>query len=271
MKPGMAQCPAKVNTFLSVGPPGVSGYHPIRTVFQAVSLFDELSVAPADVDILVCDGMRLPERNTLTKTLALVRELVPVPSLSIRLEKRIPAESGLGGGSSDAAGLLRLLSNAMPGMLTDQFCHEVATAVGADAPFFLVGGRAIGEGLGERLTPLPDAGRREMVVIKPREGTATAEAYRALDAVERTWRELDAEATYNDFERVAGCASLEAIERLRSNGADSAMLTGSGSAVFGFYPTANDADVAARRLAEENIGAVLRCHTLTREESLWTS
>jgi len=271
VKGGQINCPAKINTFLSVGPPDSAGYHPLRTVFQAVSIVDSLSIRPSDNDTVDCVGMELPTSNTITKTLAFVRELVPVPPLAVRLVKGVPAQSGLGGGSSDASGLLRLLSRLVPGGLPDHFCHEVAAAVGADAPFFLVGGRAIGEGYGEKLTPLPDLPRREMVVVMPGEGRSTVEAYKSLDVVPREWRELDPGAFHNDFESVAGPASLHAVERLKAQGARAAQLTGSGSAVFGVFGSAEAASRAADALASESIGKVYRCHTLTREESLWTS
>lgn len=271
MRAGSIQCPAKINTFLSVGPPDSTGYHPLRTVFQAVSVFDRLFIEPAERDHVDCLGMELPATNTLTRSLAFVRELVPVPPLAIKLIKGIPAESGMGGGSSDAAGLLRLLAKLVPGGLPEYFCREVAAAVGSDAPFFLVGGRTVGEGYGEKLTPLPDLPRRELVVVKPKEGRATAQAYAELDAQPREWLELDPDAFYNDFERVAGCASHEATERLLAHGATAAQLTGSGSAVFGVFADAATADAAAQGLRAEGVGAVYRCHTLTREESLWTS
>ncbi|MBS1709268.1 MAG: hypothetical protein JSS65_11200 [Armatimonadetes bacterium] len=269
MRSGSTRCPAKINTFLSVGPPDATGYHPLRTVFQAVSIYDELEVTPADKDVVEAVGMVLPTSNTVTKALALVRELVPVPPVHIRLVKNIPAESGLGGGSSDAAGLLRLLSRLVPGGLAPHFCHEVAVAVGADAPFFLVGGRAIGTGYGESLEPLPDLPPRELVVVKPPSGSSTVVAYKALDSKPRPWAELNAESYYNDFERVAGCDSLDAIERLLSLGAQVAQLTGSGSAVFGVFKDSIAANEAAAEI--ENQGTVFRCRTITREESLWTS
>src|SRR5256885_14356896 len=102
-------CPAKINEFLSVGPRDERGYHPIRTIFQAISLFDELTITEAEEDSFACN-IDLPERNTLTKALSLVKEFVDVPPLAITLKKEIPTGAGLGGGSSDAAGLLRRIN-----------------------------------------------------------------------------------------------------------------------------------------------------------------
>jgi 4-diphosphocytidyl-2-C-methyl-D-erythritol kinase len=108
----LVRCPAKVNTFLSVGPRDARGYHPLRTVFQAVGLFDEVSISTAPHDEIDCDWDGLPTENTLTKSLRLLRELAPIPPLHITLKKRIPSQAGLGGGSSDAAGVIRFARRA---------------------------------------------------------------------------------------------------------------------------------------------------------------
>lgn len=280
------RCPAKVNLFLAVGPPDRRNYHPIRTIFQAVGLFDELELVPADRYSLTVEGMVLPESNTLTMALRLVREIIDVPPLAIRLVKRIPAESGLGGGSSDAAGLLRGLRRLVPTPLTPNQERDVAVAVGADVPFFLVGGRAMGEGYGERLTPLPDPPVSWLTVLRPDFGSSTAEAYRALDAVERPWLPFPtgvgpdadpqapivgaaAEGWINDFERVIGCEAIELIERLEAHGADRAMLSGSGSAVFGVFRDRSAAERAADRVVGEASGVqAWVVPTLSRAESL---
>lgn len=256
-------CPAKINTFLSVGPPDAIGYHPIRTVFQAVSLCDGLTLEPGAGDKLEVLGTDLPADNTLTKALRLAREYVQVPALNMHLIKRIPSGAGLGGGSSDAAGLLRgLVAMGVP--LGPRELHEIAAAVGADVPFFLVGGRAIGEGYGERLSPLPDPQPRWVALAKPDAFCSTQEAYRALDAKPREWAELRPEEVYNDFERVAPCASLDLIEQMaRAHGCLGAGLTGSGAAVFGLFQ-----DEATARAGCPRAAWTALCRTLGSQESL---
>ena len=157
--------PAKVNTFLSVGPPDASGYHPLRSYFAAISLADTVRITPGTRMEITCNWPDLPAENTLTKVLRLLRELSEVPPCHIELIKAIPAESGLGGGSSDAAALLRGLHRLYPDHWPAEFMTAVAQAVGADVPFFLIGGLARAEGYGEKLTPLPDAPRRWLVVV----------------------------------------------------------------------------------------------------------
>ncbi len=267
-------CPAKINSFLSVGPVDPTGYHPIRSVMRTVSLFDELRIqdSPLGQDEIVSGDFELPGENTLTKTLRFLRELVPVPPLRIELTKRIPAESGLGGGSSDAAGLLRALERA--GLsVGEQMIREVAFAVGADVPFFLTGGAAIVEGYGERVLPLVDQPTWELIIVRPEIGTETKGAYAALDQHPRPFAALpdDLSELYNDFERVAPCQCLDIHDRLRTAGASGALLTGSGSAVFGIFESAETADQAVIRLENERLGRLYRCRTLSREESLCTT
>ncbi len=269
-------CPAKINLFLAVGPPDVSGMHPIRTIFQAISLCDHLVIedSPSGQDELICNWPGMPENNTLTKTLRLLRELIPVPRLRMTLTKSIPAESGMGGGSSNAAGLLRCLQSVQPDWISDFVAHSVAAAVGADVPFFLTGGCARGEGYGERIDALPDEATRWLVVIRPNEGVSTPAAYRALDAMDREWRDYPVDRwrdLYNDFERVAPCMCGEIAERLQVHGAEGALLSGSGSAVFGWFTTEGDAAQALGALQNENLGDLWLARTLSREESVWTT
>lgn len=266
------RCPAKINPFLAVGPIDERGYHPLRTVFQAISLSDGLTVedcAPEDAGI-TCDWPGLPERNTVRRALDFASEYAQLPPLRIHLKKRIPSEAGLGGGSSDAAGLLRVLPQFSLGRLAPELLHDIAVAVGADVPFFLVGGRARGEGYGEQLTPLPDLPHRQgLVVLKPEVGCATGEAYARLDERPYPWREFpESDELYNDFERVMPCDSDDWQERLLTHGARDVLLCGSGSAIFGRFVDERTAEEAAERLRSEGARSVWACHTLTRAESL---
>ena len=234
---------AKINPFLAVGPPDDRGWHPLRTIFQEIDLADTLTVERAEKDRVTFSVEGVPEANTLTRALDLIRESVDVPPVRIHVEKRIPAESGLGGGSADAAALLRHFG-----------VRDLATAlrIGADVPFFLVGGRARAEGYGEILTPLPDRPRRALVLARPEEGCPTAAMFRGLDAAPREFRAFPNEdVLYNDFERVAPCASLDLVERLLVHGAQDAGLTGSGSVVFGRFENADAAARAAARMRRE--------------------
>jgi 4-diphosphocytidyl-2-C-methyl-D-erythritol kinase len=262
------RCPAKINTFLAVGPVDARGYHPLRTIFQAIDLVDELVISDeTDRHEFICTSPDVPADNTVTKALRLAAELVQVPPLRVELRKNIPSEAGLGGGSSDAAGMLRAIARFTDGYAWGH-AEMVAQAVGADVSFFLVGGRARAEGYGERLTPLPDAATEWYVVAQPEDRVNTGAAYAQLDAKPYTWRDwpVDERELYNDFERVAPCGCLELTETLQSLGADGALLSGSGSAVFGRFGTESAARAACDQL-DVPFKAVVR--SLTREESLW--
>lgn len=262
-------CPAKINPFLAVGKPDAIGYHPVRTILQAVSLADTLWVEEADRDRI--EGWdELPADNTISKALRLLREFADVPPLSIGLDKRIPCEAGLGGGSSDAGGLLRAVNRFAPIPYSPDQLREVARAIGVDTPFFLVGGRARGTGYGEIVEPLPDLTERWLAIAKPSVGSPTADAYRKLDAMEYEFRDFpsdDAE-TYNDFERAMSCESADLIEELLRWGASASGLTGSGSAVFGYFPDSDSAERAAAGLDGNSGVRAWAVRTLTRSESL---
>jgi len=268
-------CPAKINTFLAVDPPDHSGYHPIRSYFQAISLADHLSIqdSPTGKDQIICNWPDLPPNNTLTKTLRLARELVPIAPLKITLNKQIPSEAGLGGGSSNAAGLLRCLNFINSEFVSNQFAREIAFAVGADVPYFLTGGFAQAEGYGQILTPLPAQPKQFLLVVKPTEGMSTPTAYKNLDQAPRPFRDFpeNYQTYYNDFERVAPCICGEIAERLQVHGATSALMTGSGTAVFGIMPSQSAAERAKLILEGENLGQVFIANTLTRDESLCTT
>lgn len=259
----IVQCPAKVNLFLSVGPRDARNYHPLRTVFQAVGLYDELTIVPSDQNLITSDWPDLPEENTLAKGLKLVSEIAPVPPIRIHLTKRIPAQSGLGGGSSDAAGLLRAVPYLVGASLNEPELRSVALAVGADVPFFLVGGRAKAEGYGEKLTALPDGPQQWLVIARPDTDCPTGPMFARLDGLSYEWRDFQ-EEPYNDFERVAPCECLDLIELLHAFGATAAGLSGSGSAVYGIFSGKQEAEAAQARLAQKS----WLVPTLTRQESL---
>lgn len=260
-------CPAKLNLFLAVGPRDRRGYHPIRSVFQAVSLFDTLEIEPGHGSHRVeFDVEGIPERNTVTRTLSLLAEVIDLPPLTVRVRKRIPLESGLGGGSSDAAGVIRAARTISQLPIPEAELLGLAQTIGADVPFFLTGGRARAEGYGERLTPLPDPQSEWYAIARPEVGCATGEAYARLDEIDYVWRDYGP-ALYNDFERVAPCESLELIERLNGLGALESALSGSGSAVFGRFAGETRAKEARDALTREGTRAwVVR--SLTRAESL---
>jgi 4-diphosphocytidyl-2-C-methyl-D-erythritol kinase len=188
-----ARAPAKVNLQLAVGPPRDDGYHDVVTVYHAVSLFDEVTVAPAERDSMTVTGEGAGSVPTDAGNLAfhaagaLVARVGPgcmdSPGLAIQISKRIPVAAGLAGGSADAAATLVACNELWgTGLSQAQLC-EVAAGIGSDVAFALVGGTAIGVGRGERVTPALATGSFHWVLAFAADGLSTAQVYAAFDRI----------------------------------------------------------------------------------------
>ncbi len=264
------RCPAKVNLFLSVGPKDARNYHPIRTIFQAIDLCDTLVIrSGAGKHVVECDDPSVPANNTVTKALRLLNEVLPLPPLHVTIQKQIPAESGLGGGSSNAAGIIRAAQAIVGATIPYGELKGVAEAVGMDVPFFLVGGKARGEGYGEQVTALEDAPTSWLVVARPTIGCSTPIMYCKLDENEREWHPFsEADVLFNDFESVVPQECIQLKTQLLELGATDAVLSGSGSAVFGRFQNEEAAKKAASKIDSNQDSRVWVCRTLSRGESL---
>lgn len=265
-------CPAKVNEYLCIGAKDNRGYHPVSTIFQAVGLYDVLTVSDESGQDAFGSDCELPERNTVTRAWDLVKECVKLPPLNVFLKKSIPSQSGLGGGSSDAGGFLRAVSQFATALVDRDDLHEIATAVGADVPFFLVGGRAQGEGYGDKLTELPDEQKRWILIAKPSVGCSTEEMYARLDGAGGREAPTAKPRGTNDFEPYAPPQCTSLIRFLRSTAAEYAGLTGSGSAVYGSFKTlgaAWEVELQLRSIPDPIWTCV--APTLMRQESLQLS
>lgn len=248
---------AKINWFLKVWGRRPDGFHEICTAFQTISLHDTISFYPADSLTLESSDPRLPiDRDNLVHRAAEALRLRAGVDLGarIRIEKNIPFPGGLGGGSSNAAVALLGLSRLWGIRPAFEDLADIASSLGSDVPFFLVGGTVLGTGRGTDLEPLPDAGRKLLLIETPKAEYSTAEAYRSLGRDRLTsegpetklmvCRELAKELIsgsmepVNDFEEVVGQLASEtesAKNGLLSGGATSACLSGSGPSVFGVF------------------------------------
>jgi len=283
----VARAHAKVNLDLRVLGLRADGFHELRTVFQTIALHDTLTfVTRPGAFGLSCAtaGVPLDASNLVWKAAArlwtaLGRADAPADT-EVTLEKAIPMQAGLGGGSADAAaallGLARLWGGGPPAML-----REIAAELGADVAFFLSGGTALGLGRGEEIYPLVDLPAHAVVVVQPPFGVSTVEAYRWYDedhaAGLRDPRELQqlpvpwptrAAQMVNDLEppvvrRHPEIAELRTI--LREAGAVAATMTGSGSAVFGLFRSRAAAQGALIRLSGGGVRALVT-RTLGRAE-----
>lgn len=261
--------PAKLNLGLHVRRRRPDGYHDLETVFVRIPWSDTLTAVPAERLVFTCSDPALPtdERNLCVRAARQLAAAFDVPcSAALHLEKRVPYGAGLGGGSSDAATTLRLLSDLWKLDATAPQLHALAAALGSDVPFFLGPAAAHATGRGERLEPLIDPATQEpyqlpfaTVVVVPPVQVSTAEAYRMVRPNDTARPDLRAVVCsndlarwraelVNDFERPvleAYPAVQSALDALRDAGAGYAALSGSGSAVFGVFEDATRATAAA--------------------------
>ena len=256
---------AKINLSLSVTGVRADGMHTLRTVMQTVSLCDTVEASRADGLTFSCSVPWLAGESNLCvrAAKAFFGETRLSPGVSLRLEKRIPTGAGLGGGSADAAAVLRLLNRLYGEPLPEDALYPLAAGLGADVPFCLRGGKCLCTGVGEELTPLPDGETLYLVVAKGDGSLSTAEMYRRLD---EDFAETDA---LNQFEPIAEALlpEIRAVrEALRFAGGEGARMTGSGSALFAFFPTVRAAETAAQTLRTEHNVFAEPCRTVSRAE-----
>jgi len=278
---------AKVNLDLRVLGVRADGYHELRTVFQTIELHDTLvcSDLPGPFT-LKCKSPNVPLDATnlvwkaATALWTAVGRAGDIRDTFVHIDKKIPIEAGLGGGSADAAAALVALARLWGGAPMT-LLREVGATIGADVPFFLSGGTALGLGRGEEIYPLVDLPPHFVVIVRPPFGVSTAEAYAWYDedraAGLRETRELQqlpvpwpsrAAQMVNDLEppvmrRHPEIRALTA--QLRELGAIASAMSGSGSAVFGLFTSRAAAERAVKPLSRNGARALVT-RTLTRAE-----
>jgi 4-diphosphocytidyl-2-C-methyl-D-erythritol kinase len=268
-----ASARAKINLHLAVHAPRPDGYHALTTVFQTIDLADTLTIVEHDGPLtLRCPGSDAPgdDSNLVVRAArGLASELgrAEPAGLLVTLDKQVPTQAGLGGGSADAMAALRLLCEVWAVPPDRDLLARVGGRLGSDVPFFAWGGTALGRGRGDEITPLPGVPRMACAIVRPPFGVSTADAYRwvaesragspppkaQFDPPERAdeWLERLA-GCGNDFEPVVAARHpeiAEAVAVLRAAGSRLAMMSGSGSAVFGLFDLEDDAAGALRPLA----------------------
>jgi 4-diphosphocytidyl-2-C-methyl-D-erythritol kinase len=260
---------AKINLTLYVGPRQTDGYHPLETVFQSLALHDTLTcTATRGRFALTCDDPAVPtdSTNLVWKAAhALWRHLGrrgDPSGCTVAIAKQIPVAAGLGGGSADAAAALTGLNRLWRGGIDGWALTDLAAALGADVPYFLFGGTALGLGRGDRLFPLADLAPRWVVLACPPFGVSTASAYAWFDDEPAgggdeadggmvTW-DSGVLASHNDLQAPVARRHpviTTLVDALAEAGAEAAAMTGSGSAVFGLFPNETRARKGARAAA----------------------
>jgi 4-diphosphocytidyl-2-C-methyl-D-erythritol kinase len=261
---------AKINLDLRVLGKRPDGFHELRTVFQTISLADTLEIAytPGRKTVIsLADDLRIAD-NLVVRAARLVMDAVRATGrIEMRLTKRIPMGAGLGGGSSDAAAVLLALPALLGRDIDLPRLIAAGEQLGSDVPFFLLGGTAVGIGRGSELFPLPDAPARRGILVAPGIHVNTAQAYRDLSPrlttesqqnkivsfQSVTWDTGSLASARNDFETVVfeqhrKLATLK--KRLVRAGATVALMTGSGSALFGLFADRNGVSRAIELLGE---------------------
>lgn len=266
--------PAKLNLFLDITGKRNDGYHLINTVMQTVSLYDDVTVSldEGGSGISVsCTDDNIPCTNKNTAYIAAekffeytgIREI----GVNIKIKKRIPYGAGMAGGSTDAAAVIYALNEMLETGLSTEEMAEIGERVGADVPFCIYGGTMNATGIGTILSPLPDMPDCTIVAVKPNFAVSTKEAYEKSDTIgyddiKSPDTVIDAICSgdvkaisgnmYNKFEEVSDIAEIEEIKKtMRECGAYGAIMTGSGSVVFGIFGDENKAEDARQELRDK--------------------
>lgn len=274
--------PAKINLALDVCGILENGYHSIKSVFQTVGLYDDVSVELNDSgeinvscilpeEFAQADPVPDGEKNIAFKAARLFLDTIKSDKgCDIVINKGIPSQAGMGGGSTDAAAVISCLNELTGAGLDIPALEAVGKKIGADVPFFFTGGTAYVSGIGEEIIPLPDYSGRILVIAKGVQGVSTAQAYKAVDGLEAPVHpdaEKLAEIIRNDpdnayhyfgnlFEDAIDLDEVSQIKNtMKSMGALSPVMTGSGSAVFGLFNDNNTAQKCCENLSEKGFFA----------------
>lgn len=268
------KCRAKINLSLDVIRRRSDGYHDVELIFDETALSDTLTITLNESAVtkggvtLVCDDPTLPAdagNIAYRAAQAILSETGADYSAEIILKKQIPHGAGLGGGSADAAGVLNGINSLLGNPVGHSRLLKIGAALGADVPFCLTGGCAFAEGIGEILTPLPKPDF-SYVIVKPKQSVSTAYVYQNLDinrrpknlsvrsvaeGIRRGDKSMIAAASGNIMESVTAekFPIITEIKRcLAENGAELALMSGSGTAVFGAFSDISAAKSAARNM-----------------------
>lgn len=264
---------AKINLLLDLTAVLENGYHSIYTVMQSIDLFDTITVETNTCNKinLSCSDVSMPtdNKNTAWKAAEAFFEYTgkEITGVDIHIEKNIPSQAGMAGGSADAAAVIKALDVIFETKLSEENLCNIGEKVGADVPFCIVGGTRLCLNKGEVMAKLPDLKKCYIVIVKPDQGVSTKEAYSNFDSAE--WiRHPDNEgflfaATQSNFDMMCKKAAnvfeqvVEVSDRvkikaiMRNHNAKHAMMTGSGAAVFGLFENEKDAKMCYNELSKK--------------------
>lgn len=265
-----ALAPGKINLALDITGILPNGYHEVDTVLQAIDLCDTITVTKQNKDgiLISCDRPRVPCDETNHAYIAAIKffETFGIDDRSIMIDicKRVPIQAGLGGGSADAAGVLVALNELYDVHADMQALCSIGVQVGADVPFCLLGGTRRARGIGEQFEQVPNLPDSILLIAQPSEGISTPESYRRYDQLSVVQRadvetlvcklkfgDLKGTASHmgNVLEQAARLSEIPEIKKkMNQSGALGALMSGSGSAVFGIFDSRWKAKHCMRKL-----------------------
>lgn len=274
---------AKINISLDVLNRREDGYHNLQMIMQTVQLHDTITIyeIPYGVEIK-CEAPYVPNNSAniaYKAAMTLIEKYGLDAGVRIEIDKNIPVAAGLAGGSSDAAAVLKGINELFKLNLGQAELMETGKEIGADVPYCILGGTALAEGIGERLTPLTPLGDIPIVLVKPRMGVSTAWVYKNLDLNKLNERPdtkaLISAIQNGDLRRISEnmgnvlesvtLAKYPVIDRLKAelveSGALGSMMSGSGPTVFGIFESRDKAEKAFNKLKHEKCDVFLT-HTV---------
>lgn len=277
------KAPAKINLTLDVLGKRPDGYHDVSMVMQAVSLYDYVTVETTDSQEIqiVCDypGVPCDETNIAYKACKRFFDYIneDVKGVKITIEKNIPTQAGLAGGSADGAAVLVGLNKLFSAYLKESELCEIGAKIGADVPFCIVGGTKLASGTGTKLDKMIMMPKCEIVICKPDISISTAEAYNKIDSLKSSHPEYTAEMVkaiyardiwmvtstlFNDFDFALNLDPINEIKKIMlKNKALGALMTGSGSATYGIFLQKSKAEKCIKIL-KENYNQVFLCNPI---------
>ncbi len=266
------KAPAKINLSLDVLKKRPDGYHDVSMVMQAVSLYDFVTIETIVEDEIkiICDYPDVPcnEKNIAYKACEKFFNYTKTEAtgLKITIDKFIPTQAGLAGGSADGAAVILGLNKLFSTHLKESEMCEIGEKIGADVPFCIVGGTKLASGTGTKLDKMVSIPRCDIVICKPDLSISTAEAYNRIDSLNLSHPEYTAEMVkaiyardiwmmtstlYNDFEVAVDLDEIKIIKKIMlNNNALGAAMSGSGSAVFGIFNSSRKAEKCLKVLKE---------------------
>ncbi|MFH1860956.1 MAG: 4-(cytidine 5'-diphospho)-2-C-methyl-D-erythritol kinase [bacterium] len=264
--------PAKLNLYLDVIDKRLDGYHDIVSIMQTIGLYDIISLETTEGISLKCPALDLlPESNLAYKAALLLREYTNCQEgVSIKIDKHIPVGAGLGGGSSDAASVLMGLNQLWKLNLSKQELMQIGERLGADVPFFIIGGTCLAEGIGTKITSLPNSCNAWFVLVYPKINIPTEWVYKnikfELTNQTKTVKIIADGLKHNNIMDISKGLSnrledvtmnhypqIKAIkDELMDAGCLSTLMSGSGSCVFGITGSKEEADNVVCKLERDN-------------------